>query len=720
MTQPLFFEPHFNFEKTAAEVDLPEDPNAWPKEVLDELFKQVPYISDFQPHVVMQKVDAERGYGFGHIEISNESETQMNTDPRLEQAAGIRTVRIPVIVRDGKLSPFDILVNDQSGVKPLTEARLRQALFRPQAFDVTSQTPGDHSLIGTLYPPYRQNYGFGGGGVTAPAAGMGKTSSVFEEYLITELEKQDPGFRKKAEQSGKPNLDRQFVRDKVRELNFSKTSSVLGAILPTLNQSDINTFWGQIDDNQELQAAMRKNASAMSRPLRLLVNPPVVPLEKRAAVIPSLIKPTVVQLIKEASGYRLKSANHDYWRAYESTIDRGELVQRFGEKVAMAVDTHGAVTLADECTTVTEKKADAQPITRFGVYSVEQDDGDEVVGFVIPNLLDVDGTPLPLALFTNGSEATVQSEIFGSPAGQGADLPEGPVGGYGSFYHITEDGGVEATIPMTLGASHEMPGEPTVLQGETFDGRPIEVSVQPNIQELVPMEEGRLLVPEDWQWLPLGEASATALAGGEEDVAAAPAPEEDLEAEAEKASSAYVDILCGGDTFTIRGPAVDKLASAEREFIGLDQAMFLLAALGVEQGHGTTKIAHAMHGGRHERVQVGRMLTPAESVEQEAVKTAQAFLDQVPDLRKDLLKEAAVIPDPTAVDTVLSLGFINPENLMMFVSYLPTIEEAQTKLCELLVTSRLGLKDIPTGALERAVRSVEEVIEGLKVIAFQN
>jgi hypothetical protein len=118
--------------------------------VLQELFKQVPYIADFQPHVTMQKVDSERGYGLGQIEIANKSEAQLGTDEAMMDAAGIRSVRVPVVIKGNKLSPFDLLVNDVSKVLPLTESRLRQSLFRPQLFDVTSQTPGDQSMIGQL------------------------------------------------------------------------------------------------------------------------------------------------------------------------------------------------------------------------------------------------------------------------------------------------------------------------------------------------------------------------------------------------------------------------------------------------------------------------------------------------------------------------------------------------------------------------------------------
>jgi hypothetical protein len=82
-------------------------------------------------------------------------------------------------------------------------------------------------------------------------------------------------------------------------------------------------------------------------------------------------------------------------------------------------------------------------------------------------------------------------------------------------------------------------------------------------------------------------------------------------------------------------------------------------------------------------------------------------------------KEAAVIPDPVAVDSVLSLGFLNPENVSAFVGYLPTLDEAQRRMCELLVGARLGLRELSDGALERAIRALEDVIEGLKIIAFQ-
>ena len=50
---------------------------------------------------------------------------------------------------------------------------------------------------------------------------------------------------------------------------------------------------------------------------------------------------------------------------------------------------------------------------------------------------------------------------------------------------------------------------------------------------------------------------------------------------------------------------------------------------------------------------------------------------------------------------------------------MPVIDDAQMKMCELLLAARLGLREIPTPALEKAIRSTEDVLEGLKVLAFQ-
>jgi hypothetical protein len=85
----------------------------------------------------------------------------------------------------------------------------------------------------------------------------------------------------------------------------------------------------------------------------------------------------------------------------------------------------------------------------------------------------------------------------------------------------------------------------------------------------------------------------------------------------------------------------------------------------------------------------------------------------------DLVKEAAPLEDPVAVDKILSLGFINPENVMIFVSYVPEIEETINKLAELLLAARLGLSNVDAGALEKSLIHLDKVVAGLKTLGAQ-
>jgi hypothetical protein len=857
--QSLFLESPLDFEKTSAQTQLPEDPNVWPQEVLQELYKQAPYIADFSPHVVMEKVDGEQGYGLGHIEVGNQTEIQAGTSPEMAAASGVRQVRVPVVIKDGMLQPFDLLVSDDSKVLPLTEVRLRAAIFRPQAFDVTSRTPGDQSMIGQLYPPYRQNQGFGGGG-TLMNVGMGKEGSALERFLTKTAgddghcskceggsncgcdcqmcktacmgktagvlsdfadpfgsadylhanagTKQARAGKRTAEGEHRPGMLDEFIETnktagvkslarragqvlsgkRIRSYNkaigemksleslakhhpggtpaqheaFSKVTkdirgvvsghrnkevaktvgayagigaagigahhalkskekkaSILEAILPTIYESDLDAFKRSIIA-PELQAALHKNAQTITPFLQLLLEAPV--RSKFASVFHHLVQPSVVQLKRMDDGYRLKTASHLYWEPLVQHLERGEAVRRFGEKVVLAADLSGAVTLADGADAMEppaeEGDADlmgATPVTQPGVYKVRTPEGETRVGYVIPNLIDVDGTSLPLALFMDGETATVQTDIVGIPAdGETPDLPEADVPrGKGVFATASGPEGPRATVPLTIDATLAGVGmgEPMSYRAESFTGQDILVSCQPNIQS-VSNVDGKMLVPADWKWLPLDHAKEVAVESQEDDLKVASVLRD--------MDSVHL-VSAGGATFSLRGEQVEKLAHDEREQLSIDDTMFMLAALGVDQDYGVRKIAQAITGEAPVRVRVGREIKLASDERVASLDRARSVLEHFPIARQELFKEAAVIGDPQAVDTVLALGFLNPENLHTFIDYLPVLEDAQAKLCDILLASRLGnLIDTPEGAIERAVRSVEAVLEGLKGLAFQN
>lgn len=791
----LFIAPAVEFEKSAAETALPEDPNSWSHEVLQELYKQAPYIADFSPHVEMEKVDGEKGYGLGHIEVGNQTEMPGGAPSEQQAAAGVRAVRIPVIIADGMLKPFDLLITDDSKVQPLTENRLRAAIFRPQSFDVTSRTPGDQSMVGQLYPPFRQSYGFGGGvGVNV---GMGKEGSVFEQFLTKSAEghcdscgggkckcacamcktacgyektaghveeylesggqKHGRGGKKMASGDARMGMLDEFVnkhasasgavrsalargaatvgekatkntaaakghavsaaaRAKRILAGLRKTGSVLEAISGTLSEPDLWSFKLAMAD-QSVHPLLLKNAAAIAGSVERIMSEPERP--KLASVFSSFVRPSVVQLRRMDDTYWMKTASHHFWSPDTVELTRTEAIQKLGEKMVLAADLEGAVTTAEGEGVSEEGELDsdmqkAGPVTAPGLYKVETADGQEAIGYAIPNPIGPDGTELPLTLFTNGTQAAIQTDVIGVPVeGGGVDLPSADAPTKRGFFASEGPEGIKATVPFTIkGSVGGMEGEPTSYAATAFSGEEVHLSVQPNIETVVP-SDGGLLIPEHWTWVPLDGADEIVLASAEGHT--------DKQASARR-SLASVEVRAGGSgTWSVSGHAVDKLAYDQREMLGIDDAMFLLAGLGVDQDYGVRKLAEASNGQEPVRVRVGRHIKLAGAEMEAARSRAADVLDSLPQLRvPHLLKEAATIGDPMAVDTVLSLGFINPENITTFVGYLPQLDDAQAKLCDILMASRLGsLIETPDGAIERCVRSLEAVLEGLKALAFQ-
>lgn len=728
MTQPLFYAPtdYVPTEKTAAESILPEDPNEWPNEIMQEAFRQIPFVADFELHVVMDRVDGEKAFGFGHLELSNKTEIQHGAPPDATAAAGIKQARIPLIIKDSRLQPLDLLVTDDSKVLPLTEPRLRQAIFRPQAFDIIGRGPGDMSMIGQLYPPYRQNYGFGGGGATMNV-GMGKEGEAKKEALNAStlgsyLKKQtNPSALAGASRSmlgrgaqmaaeGAPKAQKYLAGGTIAAQKATKLSSVLSAILPTIREIDYNTFFGKFASDKGLQAQYIVNHSATSAALATLAAYEPVSAVKLAAAALEHIKPSVVQLRKEAEGYTLKTASHACWLPQEKHLDRGEAVRLLGAKIVLAADQTGATTMALQ-QGATEEQAppgeEAKPVTEFGVYQVQDDQGNHLTGHVFTNLIDIDGTALPIALFTNGSQMAVQSDIAGIPTEEAAPLTEGHPEGTGAFFCEGQ-----ATIPLTVKATLSTPEEGgVVLHAETFDGREVQVLVQPNLETVTPGPEGELLIPDTWSWLSLDASEHVALISAPGDIHKEGAALRELTS---------VTLRHGGNCFSVTGLPVEKLAGEDKQFLSLDDTMFLLAGLGTNLKYAQRKLGEAIRLNRPVQALVGHEIKMAGDVVRESRKEAMRVLSDMPNLRKDLVKEAAVIPDPAAVDTVLSLGFLNPENLGLFISAAPEIDAAQMKMCELLLAARLGLREVPVGALEKSIQATEEVLEGLKILGFSS
>ena len=637
-----------NPEKLAgAMIPLPENAETWPEEVLRELHKQVPYIAAYSASIEMSRMNDQLGYAFGNVTISSRSE--LEPTPEGAKSAGVARVRVPVIIRERKLCPFDVLVTEDARMLPLTEERLRQALFRPHMFDVTGSAPPDRSLLSQLYPPYRQNLGaLSGAGMGGNVTALGKTAALAN--------------------SSNPKA---AAGPSVKQL--LKTGGILEGIASCVDPKHIVEVAGGMLGLTEKNAQAKEAVQAI---LRFEVQEPV----EKVASTPAF---QVFQIRKPESPdghYTVKAAEVGFGLGQSFELDRRQVVEAFGAKIAKDVDVSGSSVVSDIPETTGDSEADrASVISEAGTYKVVDTSGNELVGMVFPNLVD----PLtlkrgPSTVFFNGSVTALQPDVVGIRVGDITEPPTGDPAGTGSWMYEDEHGPAMTMPAKVLGG---LPGGGFLVETATGDS----AQFQP---------------PADAVFVPFGQSGAVPLVGSSE-AADELAKKEGSYCEIRATSANHIELAMFHQT-----------KEGARGVVDYDDAVYELARAGVSPEVTSEKIGKSIALGCTERVKLAFKSRPL------AIKVARDHSDHP--LRRVLVKEAEDLPDPQSVDTVLSLGFLSKDNESVFVSYLPQMEITQSRLCEMLVAARIGLRSIPEPPLEKSIKSLEEVISGLKTVAFRN
>jgi hypothetical protein len=150
-------DPHSFFEKEASIAKMPDDEAKWPAHVLSNLLQQLPFLSQFEVNIDIQRMEPEAGFAFGHALLLPKSDPAAATESKNPE----NSLRIPIIIADRQLQPFHVF--EVAGTAyPLTAERVSAALTSPAMFDGPAEKPsGQKSLIDQLYPPFQQRQGFG-------------------------------------------------------------------------------------------------------------------------------------------------------------------------------------------------------------------------------------------------------------------------------------------------------------------------------------------------------------------------------------------------------------------------------------------------------------------------------------------------------------------------------------------------------------------------------
>lgn len=744
MSTPLFLDRVHKqtFEKIAMPVRLSESPEAWQRDIAGEIYKQLPFLGEYAVNVILDRVDAQRGYGFGSAMVTNRSDAPMPDRSELP------VLRLPIIIRDYMMAPLDIFM-DGAGVYPLTESRVREKLFRADTFELSTRKPSDKGLVDNLYPPMRSNYGMGTMG--ADTMGMGKMAHEAEAGRRAYI------ARMRAEAAANPEMS-----------GTIKGASLIAEIAPTLSEKDADSLVDQITQDASLKVAAARNQT-FAKLAMMVAAAPKTNVVKTASALVESIKPNVVQFEKLASGnFRVKWANSQAFAPQQDVVPPAQANQMAGGDLT-GMKPGATVTLSSE---KAEKQSLDEPVyvkvDKFGKYEVQDMDSNQRhIGWVVP-VVDLENHPLELFVFVKpnegpkGSGVALDASQPQSPLGEGAaggapgatppdpqtalaapniktagiDTPaqpgvwavqdeiaglsfggdpeeaynalcEGNQGmapqGSGFFY---SSAGQCCLLPMTIQNGSMGPEGAQGFQAETMFGEPVQIQQVQGLKKVEMMGEGVYGIPADMCWVPL-PGDPIFLAKNPLDI--------DNTDQAQGMGNQVEVGSTGPGEFSMQGAPLAKVARDQRTFIKKADAEFLLVAMGVNpfEAQGILKKAEAGHKVKC----AGRPIVSLASLHSEMTKKAASDLADFPyHLRQNLIKEASVIDDADTTDKVLAMNFINPENISTFAKYLPDLDKASQKLAELLLGVRLGIGSVDEGAVERAMKGMEAVIDGLKLL----
>lgn len=665
--------PSLKFEKVAS-TTLDEDPEAWPRQILVELFRTLPEASDYTPRVAMIKVDEEQGYGYGVVIVENATDSALSV---ARPGPGSRRVVIPIVIKNHELSPLDILMTRSGKMMPLSAHRLREALFRPETFEMITDDWGDTNLYNMFYPPGRSDNDFGAG----VSQGMGGGA----QGAVTMI--QGPGMKLSGAEY-----------------------PMLAAVTPTLFAADLE----RIAKLAEREPAIVEGVNPlMTLALATLLAAEKTAMKTSSAIIDTALSSAVPDVVQcgyseEHQCYWVKAASrgalHD---AAPVQMSRERFLKYAGEDVTREVDTKGTVTVSGSVAKIDTDNSKWMRVDSPGIYKVKTVHGKEMTGWVIPNLIDLDGARVPMAVFTNGAAAVVQGQIAGARVAEGIDLPSATPRGTGCFY-MAGQGGVEATVPLLVeGGEAEMGGGDSWLC-RSLTGEATKVRMVPGLK-VMQVLKNEFLLPASAKFLPLDNESVVALV------------EEPEAATKTAAELSRPSIRLGGwdgHEFEARFHALPKLAAVTPSRLSLDNAVFALCLAGVD-AKTAQKVAHAAMQAPQELAGL-RDVSLATDVLAATRKVAAEQSAAVMQLRQDYVKEAAAMPSSMTVDAILSLGLINSENVHLYISRIPYLEKCLSMVCEMILGSRVGLTEVPEAAAARAARGLDAVIQGLKALSLRN
>lgn len=671
-------------EKTAGTpVMLSEDNMKWGQEITSEVFRTFPFLSTMDVRTEVVRADPNTGVGVGRV-------TVRRAPLRLGMPSPEGTpVILPFVVRGYELVPLDI-ATDGKNYFPASQRRIESILMQPN-LGVTgpenTELVSDTSYFTDLIPPGRSYHGAYPGISQVKVAGM----SLWDEVL---------GSAKLAHV------------DRIRNSMDTDCVSILRNSIP-VSLAKL-AHWeprNEKVDQDEVFANMQ---------------------------------PTVVQFEKISSHrVRVSYANRNAFVKMAQDIPASEAEQYMPEGGAEEMAAQGYTTMGTEVPVLVPslpKHDPTSPVKNTGTYTVFTEDGSQLTGWATSNVLDFDGNPRGMTVFSNGAVSALQPAIAGVQTGSGHLPPcsRRPAGA--GYFVLRNDGDISLYGPVVIQGQSAMPdGSVSFSAVDAMTNIPAVIQPTPGILRVAPMGEGMYGIPQAIEWLPIAQQIKLLMPGEIMKTAALGMP------------GSRIDVTANGGSYTLSGPPVDDLEPMYRQGISKQAAAFTLVAAGLfpASAHQLLKEADGMYGAVASAYNLRKVASGAKALQRER-EAINAELSKVAGIQpKFFVKEAAniaaylqlagtangpqyiaqqfpsmfklaapTLPHQETVDSILSLGMVNPESVSVFVRQKPKLEEALSTLCTLLLFARIGAPGIPEISLERTISGFEETLDAVDMLPF--
>lgn len=686
----MFHEPLFyakpSFEKIAVTIKLPDDEKKWAPRILSELHRQVPAMEQFHANIVLDRMEPNKGFGFGYIIAQPKV-----LNPMMSQT--LPKIKIPVVVKGWKLSPLDIFFDPAGRGFPLNERRVREALLRPDTFEMPSKELSDRDgpdIRSMMQPPWENVGQFYRGVNTQVSSGSVKTSALL------------------------PRLSGTVEHQDLKKLASWVTSEEGRASLH--GDEDIkNTFL---------------------RALRLDV------MDSHVKV--SSAQGPVIRQYRWDGGDTIlvKEASPDAFKPVFYKIAAEQAEQQVPQEQQQQLAQGGQATEAPQMAVMSPAEMEIdefQPVATFGVYKVITTSNEQMTGWVFPYVLSFNMEKVPNQVYTDGTNFHMGTSIAGVYQGAGSSLPAEPPQGRGMFY-MHRNGRVFGLAPIEIMGQQQAQDGNTIIMGKTLLGGN-DVQLQPVQGLKIPtqMDESLWGIPADVNWLPFKQpinplvedpAQATQRAGAyylqrvqqAQQQAMAQQQQQQQPAQGKKGggqkkqANLMVSVRMTQDgTYSLRGAPFEKLAQAETTFLDYADTEWMLALAGVDPDYTFQKLANLRVEGGYTEFPAFRNVEPPQLF----VEKISARRDVADEFKSFMAKHAAALGDPMIADSLLSLNFLGAKNLNMFMAYLPQLNESVNAIVNLLVASRVGLNEIPEEACVESLQAMEKVIAGIKMLMLR-